>query len=216
MRISSKVFVSSIGLGIMAISYAAGAQAQSAPSFSANGATDAGATPVTSTAPVDNASTNPTTTAIVKKHTQSSANSGKTSTTVVKKPAIKKPTKHTGGSTSTSGGTGGGTTPTTTPQPTTPPTTPPVTPPASTTVTHQSAAIGYQFGTIQISVTEKDGKITDISQIKFGATNGRASAWAPLVKAAKAANGANFGNLSGATYTTQAFKDALKSALSKF
>ena len=196
----------------MAISYAAGSQVQPAAGFSANAATDSGSTPVTSTAPTS--STKPTTAAIVKKHTQSSASSGNTSTTGVKKAVVKRTVtkKHTGSTGST--GSTGTTTPTT--PPTTTPTTPPVTPPASTTVTHQGAAIGYRFGTIQLSVTEKNGKITDISQVVFQASGGRAGAWGPLVQAAKSANGANFGNLSGATYTTAAFKDALKSALAKF
>jgi uncharacterized protein with FMN-binding domain len=48
------------------------------------------------------------------------------------------------------------------------------------------------------------------------ATHGRQSAFSPLVQAAIAANGTNFGNLSGATYTTDAFKQALESALGKF
>jgi uncharacterized protein with FMN-binding domain len=37
-----------------------------------------------------------------------------------------------------------------------------------------------------------------------------------LAEAAVNANGSNFGNVSGATFTTQAFKQALESALGKF
>jgi hypothetical protein len=65
-------------------------------------------------------------------------------------------------------------------------------------------------------VTEVSGKITDISAVSFGATGGRQGTWSTLVQAAKKANGTSFGNLGGATYTTDAFKAALDSALSKF
>jgi uncharacterized protein with FMN-binding domain len=89
--------------------------------------------------------------------------------------------------------------------------------PAATgkTGTATSDAIPYQFGQVQVSVTEVNGKITAIGVGNSTATNGRAAAFPYLVKYAIAAQGNNFSNLSGATYTTDAFKQALSSAISK-
>jgi uncharacterized protein with FMN-binding domain len=61
-----------------------------------------------------------------------------------------------------------------------------------------------------------DGKITSVTLPQASATNGRQGAFSSLVSAAVKAQGSSFGNLSGATYTTDAFKQALDSALSKF
>jgi uncharacterized protein with FMN-binding domain len=76
-------------------------------------------------------------------------------------------------------------------------------------------AIDYQFGTIQLSVTTENSKITAIDLVQAGANGGREQAFSYLVTDAINANGTNFGNLSGATYTTDAFKQALESAISK-
>lgn len=76
-------------------------------------------------------------------------------------------------------------------------------------------AIQYQFGVIQLKVTTTGGKITAIEHIQAGANNGREAAFPYLKKDAIAANGSNFSNLSGATFTTDAYKQALDSALSK-
>ncbi|MFM5968570.1 MAG: FMN-binding protein [Micrococcales bacterium] len=67
-----------------------------------------------------------------------------------------------------------------------------------------------------MTVTKSAGKITDVTLDIAGATGGRQNAFSVLVSAALQANGSNFGNLSGATYTTDAFKQALDSALAKF
>ena len=72
------------------------------------------------------------------------------------------------------------------------------------------------FGPVQVKVTKVDGKITDITYVQAVATHGRAAAFPYLVQYAIQANGSNFGNLSGATYTTNAFKRSLESALAKF
>jgi len=76
-------------------------------------------------------------------------------------------------------------------------------------------AINYQYGTIQVKVTETAGKITAVDLVQADATAGREQAFSYLVKDAISANGTSFGNLSGATFTTDAFKQALDSALSK-
>jgi uncharacterized protein with FMN-binding domain len=76
-------------------------------------------------------------------------------------------------------------------------------------------AIDYQFGTVQLKVTEANGKITAVDLVQASATAGRDQAFSYLVKDAISNNGTSFGNLSGATYTTDAFKQALDSAISK-
>lgn len=83
------------------------------------------------------------------------------------------------------------------------------------TGTATSDAIQYQFGQVQVSVTEANGKITKIDYANSTATNGRAQAFPYLVQYAISAQGTNFSNISGATYTTDAFKQALNSAISK-
>jgi uncharacterized protein with FMN-binding domain len=87
--------------------------------------------------------------------------------------------------------------------------------PAGKTGTATGNAIPYQFGTIQLSVTKANGKITAIGMVQASATNGRQQAFSYLVQAAVTAQGSSFGNISGATYTTDAFKQALDSAIQK-
>jgi uncharacterized protein with FMN-binding domain len=84
------------------------------------------------------------------------------------------------------------------------------------TGTKTGLAVPYQFGSIQLTVTEKNGKITKINFGTSSATNGRQAAFPYLVKYAIQSQGINFGNLSGATMTTDTFKQALSSALGKF
>ena len=76
-------------------------------------------------------------------------------------------------------------------------------------------AIQYQYGVIQLKVTTTGGKITAIEHIQAMANNGREAAFPYLNKDAIAANGSHCSNLSGATFTTDAYKQALDSALSK-
>jgi uncharacterized protein with FMN-binding domain len=67
-----------------------------------------------------------------------------------------------------------------------------------------------------LAVTVSGSKISAIDVLS-GTTRGReyAGVIAELVPAAIDANGSNFGNCSGATFTTNAFKQALESALAK-
>ena len=85
---------------------------------------------------------------------------------------------------------------------------------ASASKTGDSVESG--FGPVQVKVTKVDGKITEITYLQSVATKGRAAAFPYLVQYAIQANGSNFGNISGATYTTNAFKQSLESALAKF
>ena len=86
---------------------------------------------------------------------------------------------------------------------------------ASGSKTATGSAVNYRFGTVQLSVTKSNGKLTAINLVQAGATNGREQAFSYLVNDALSANGSSFGNMSGATYTTDAFKQALDSAISK-
>jgi uncharacterized protein with FMN-binding domain len=92
---------------------------------------------------------------------------------------------------------------------------------SSTSVTKTSDAVEYRaerkLGTMQISVTKAGSKITDV-KILSGGTEGAQWATVPgiLAQAAIDAQGSNFGNVSQATHTTEAFKKALESALAKF
>jgi uncharacterized protein with FMN-binding domain len=85
--------------------------------------------------------------------------------------------------------------------------------PADMTVTGD--AIQYRFGVIQLEVVRKGGKIDAVNLVQGTASNGREAAFTPLQQYAVQSQGSNFGNLSGATYTTDAFKQALDSAISK-
>lgn len=86
----------------------------------------------------------------------------------------------------------------------------------SASVTKTGDAIRYRYGTIQVQVTEVSGKITDITLLQAGATGGRSAAFSYLIDYAIQAQGSNFGNISGATYTTDAFVQSLDSALAQF
>jgi uncharacterized protein with FMN-binding domain len=87
--------------------------------------------------------------------------------------------------------------------------------PAGKTGTATGEALPYQFGTIQLSVTKVAGKITEVGLVQASANGGREQAFSFLVKAAIESQGTSFANISGATYTTDAFKQALDSAIQK-
>lgn len=70
---------------------------------------------------------------------------------------------------------------------------------------------------MEISVTKQGPTILDITIIKGGTEGGEyAAVPSTLARAAVQAQGANFGNVGGATHTTDAFKKALETALAKF
>jgi uncharacterized protein with FMN-binding domain len=97
---------------------------------------------------------------------------------------------------------------------------PSTTPSASTSNTASVSKTGdpvnYRYGQIQLKVTKDNGKITSVVGVVEQASGGRQQAFTTLEQAAVAAQGSSFGNLSGATFTTDAFKQALDNALSKF
>jgi uncharacterized protein with FMN-binding domain len=93
---------------------------------------------------------------------------------------------------------------------------PVVNPPTATSKTIAGPVIQSGYGTVQVKVTKVGSTITDVTMLQANATDGRATAFPYLVQYAITANGSNFANLSGATYTTDAFKQSLDAALAKF
>lgn len=81
--------------------------------------------------------------------------------------------------------------------------------------TVQGEPVSYEYGTIQVEVVRAGGKITTVNMLQAEANAGRERAFPYLQQYAVDAQGSSFGNLSGATSTTEAFKQALDSALSK-
>lgn len=83
-------------------------------------------------------------------------------------------------------------------------------------VTKKSDVIDYKYGVIQISMTVLGNEITDVGVLQGDLTNGRAEAYAILTDATVQVQGTNYGNVSGATFTTEAFKIAVENVLGKF
>lgn len=88
--------------------------------------------------------------------------------------------------------------------------------PAVKAITKESDPIDYKYGTIQVSVTKKSAEITDVALLQGEATHGREKAYPILIEQTILAQGNNYGNLNGATFTTAAFKQAVENALNKF
>jgi uncharacterized protein with FMN-binding domain len=82
--------------------------------------------------------------------------------------------------------------------------------------TQDGSVVQSGFGTVQVQVTKSGGKISDITMLLANATKGRDAVFSYLIQYAIDANGSNFANVSGATYTTDAFKESLDAALAKF
>ena len=83
-------------------------------------------------------------------------------------------------------------------------------------VTKTGTSIRYRYGTVQVSVTKTDGQITAVNLLQAGATGGRGQAFDFLVQYTVDAQGSSFSNISGATYTTDAYKQSLNAALAQF
>lgn len=76
-------------------------------------------------------------------------------------------------------------------------------------------AIQYRYGVVQLEVTATAGKIEKITEIQATASDGWLEAVPLINQAAMAAQSSDFENISGATFTANAYKEALASALSK-
>ena len=66
-----------------------------------------------------------------------------------------------------------------------------------------------------MQLTTSGGQITDISVLVGDMSYGRDVAYQTLVAATISTQGTNYGNVSGATFTTEAFKQAVQNALAK-
>lgn len=88
-------------------------------------------------------------------------------------------------------------------------------PAAPKIVTVVSDEISYKYGLVQVSVTKSGDQITDVALLKGDATYGRDVAYQTLIQATLQYQGTNYGNVSGATFTTEAFKLAVENALAK-
>jgi uncharacterized protein with FMN-binding domain len=86
---------------------------------------------------------------------------------------------------------------------------------ATKTQTVKGDAIQYRYGTVELEVTATAGKIEKITELQASTSSGWESAIPVLNQEAIKAQSANFGNLSGATFITDAYKQALSNALSK-
>jgi uncharacterized protein with FMN-binding domain len=82
-----------------------------------------------------------------------------------------------------------------------------------TTATGLSVESGY--GPVQVQITSDNGKLTKIEMVRAISTGGRDAAFPLLIAAAIEANGSNIGNVSQATYTSDAFRKSLDSAIAK-
>ena len=85
--------------------------------------------------------------------------------------------------------------------------------PADKTVT--SDVIDYKYGVVQISLTAVGTDITNVTLLQGDASYGRDVAYAALIDATIKTDGINYGNVSGATFTTEAFKKAVTNAIAK-
>jgi uncharacterized protein with FMN-binding domain len=88
--------------------------------------------------------------------------------------------------------------------------------PASSSGTFTSSVVFYRYGMMQLAVTVNGNLIEAIELVK-ATTDGREYAQVPpmLVDLAMQAQSSNFGNISRATFTTEAFKKALDDALAQ-
>lgn len=81
--------------------------------------------------------------------------------------------------------------------------------------TVDSDPISYKYGVVQIELTATDGKITKVVLLQGDSSYGRDAAYAALIDVTVQVQGTNYGNVSGATFTTEAFKKAVENAISK-
>jgi uncharacterized protein with FMN-binding domain len=212
-RKGTKSFIGIVSLGLVAAGYQAGQAAEISSGFSA------ASTPL----PVTAASTTPIAVpvTITPIPNLGGSDDGENTTTIVASTApapaatTKAPVATPKAPVSTPQATPAAPSPVSTPKASA--TTPaPAPAPVTASATKTGSAISYRYGTVQVSVTKANGKITAVNLLQQGATGGRQGAFPYLVQYAIQANGSGFGSLGGATYTTDAFKQSLESALAKF
>jgi uncharacterized protein with FMN-binding domain len=86
---------------------------------------------------------------------------------------------------------------------------------ASGTKTVTGDAIEYRYGVVQLELTATDGIIEEITEIQASSSSGYMRTFPILNEMAIKAQVASFGSISGATFTSEAYAEALASALSK-
>ena len=209
MRKGTKSFVSILSLGLVAAGYQAGQAAEISSGFSAS-APISGGTTSGSTAPIASGTTSAGSETL---NTPAAVATPAATAAVV--PAKSNTSSSTQASAATPAAVSTPKATTAAPAPA-PASTTAAPAPAATSTTKTGSAISYRYGTVQVSVTKANGKITAVNLLQQGATGGRQGAFPYLVQYAIQANGTSFGNLGGATYTTDAFKQSLESALAKF
>ena len=87
--------------------------------------------------------------------------------------------------------------------------------PAPTAKTVTSDVITYKYGVVQISLTAVGTDVTNVTLLQGDASYGRDVVYTALIDATVQTDGINYGNASGATFTTDAFKNAVTNALGK-
>lgn len=78
-----------------------------------------------------------------------------------------------------------------------------------------SDPIEYMYGVVQLRLAMLGQEITNVTVLQGDTSYGRDVAYATLVAATLQYQSTNYGNVSGATFTTEAFKLAVESALAK-
>jgi uncharacterized protein with FMN-binding domain len=92
--------------------------------------------------------------------------------------------------------------------------------PAGTTGTFTGDTVNTQFGPVQVKITVKEGKLTDVTPLQLTTDGGRSvqisNYAAPILRTeVLAAQSANVSSVGGATYTSQGYLSSLQSALDK-
>lgn len=92
------------------------------------------------------------------------------------------------------------------------------TPAAGVTGTFDGDSVRTRYGNYQAEITVAAGKITDISMLQSGASDGTSRqisgyALPQLIKAVLQQQTANVGYVSGASFTTQGFESSVQSAM---
>lgn len=92
--------------------------------------------------------------------------------------------------------------------------------PAKATGTATGDAVDARYGLVQVKVTAKNGKITDVTAVQLPNGDGRSMMISqqvePMLKQqALAAQSANIQGVSGASYTSYGYQQSLQSALTK-
>ena len=202
MRTSAWIAVTAVSLSAMSVSYAKGLTPESENGLAPlDPGISASSQPSSSGAASQQPSSQPSSSTSAPQPSASASKSGGSSGT---NPAPK-PSKTSG-----SGGTSSAAPkPSTAPKP----------PPAPVVKTVNSDVINYVTNglqkNLQIAVTFSDATITGIQILQGDTNNGIGKAYPVLIQAAISAQGSNFGNYTGATYTTNAFKTAVNNAIAK-